>query len=211
MVNYVPFRSKSKQYASLLELNMNVNCFPFASFRVVKTTFLRHFLNIAKLQYPVVGLIILLLTSCGFHLRGMQDMPIWLDNIAIVIQNAHRDLEPRLAERLAGYHINVSTEPDLAKYWLIIESDAIQQRVTGISSSTTSRQYQLIYTVSFKLQAGRGKEIIPLTTVASTRQVTINNNRILGSNDEQATLQSEMRRDAAIQILARLASSHYAP
>ncbi|MDF1928913.1 hypothetical protein PGH45_00900 [Legionella pneumophila] len=37
-----------------------------------------------------------------------------------------------------------------------------------------------------------------------SRQLTVNNDRILGSNEEQALLVSEMRRDAAIQIINRL-------
>lgn len=148
--------------------------------------------------------ILLLLVGCGFHLRGMIDIPPWLNNVYIVVQQAHRDLGPLLRDQLQAYKVQVNPDPASAKYWLIIESDSIQRNITSVSSSTTPRQYQLIYTVSFKFQQTKGKEIIPPSQVVVTRQITINGDRILGSNQEEALLISEMRRDAAIQIINRL-------
>jgi LPS-assembly lipoprotein len=147
---------------------------------------------------------LLLLVGCGFHLRGMIDIPPWLNNVYIVIQQANRDLGPLLSNQLQAYKVQVNPDPASAKYWLIIESDNIQRNITSVSSSTTPRQYQLIYTVNFKFQQNKGKEIIPPNQIVVTRQITINGDRILGSNDEEALLISEMRRDAAIQIINRI-------
>ena len=60
------------------------------------------------------------------------------------------------------------------------------------------------YQITFKFQEANGKEIIPTTTITTTRQLTINSNRILGSNFEENTLKHEMRKDAVIQIIDRI-------
>ncbi|WP_051555090.1 LPS assembly lipoprotein LptE [Legionella fairfieldensis] len=146
----------------------------------------------------------LLLTGCGFHLRGFVDMPAWLNNVAIVIQNAHRDLGPLLKDQLESYNIKVNPNPGQASYLLIIESDSIQQQMTNVSASTAPRQYLLIYDVQFTVVKVKGNTIIPSSHVSVTRQLTVNNNRILGSNSEEAQLLSEMRRDAAMQIMNQL-------
>jgi len=162
-------------------------------------------MNPPKLKLKAVSLsLFMLLTSCGFHLRGMMDMPPWLTNVDIIIQKAHRDLEPLLKEQMEAYHIKINPNPDTAKYWLIIEEDTEQQQITSISSSTTPRQYQMIYTVRFKLTHAKGSDVIPLRTIVVTRQLTVNSDRILGSNDEEAILKSEMRKDAVIQIISRI-------
>ena len=83
----------------------------------------------------------------------------------------------------------------------------MQQTISSVSSSTTPRQYQLIYTVHFKLQQANGEEVIPTAYIVVTRQITINSNRILGSNDEEEHSKSEMRQDAVIQIINRLSRS----
>ncbi len=145
-----------------------------------------------------------ILVSCGFHLRGMIDVPSWLNNVYIVVQQAHRDLGPLLKDQLQAYKVQVNSDPASAAYWLIVESDAIQRNISSVSSSTTPRQYQLIYTVNFKFQKAKGPELIPTSQIIITRQITINGNRILGSNDEEAQLISEMRQDAAIQIINRI-------
>ncbi len=154
---------------------------------------------------------LMILPSCGFHLRGMADMPTWLNDVAIIIQNANRDLGPLLQKQLEAYHILVTSNPSEAHYWLVIEQDGVEQQITSVSSSTTPRQYQLIYNVRFKLQKKHGQDLIPSSRIVVTRQLTINSNRILGSNDEGTILQVEMRRDAAIQILDRIANSSLHP
>lgn len=145
-----------------------------------------------------------LLMGCGFHLRGFVDMPNWLSNVSIVIQNAHRDLGPLLKDQLEAYKIYVNPDPTKANYLLIIESDGIQQQMTNVSASTAPRQYLLIYDVQFTLVKVKGGVIIPPTHVSVTRQLTINSDRILGSNSEETLLSTEMRRDAAMQIINRL-------
>ncbi len=153
----------------------------------------------------------LALAGCGFHLRGMIDADSirWLNSVAIVIQQAHRDLEPLLRNQLKAYDVTVTTDPALAQYWLIIENEDLQQNISSISSSTTPRQYELTYILNFKLQRAKGAEVIPLNRVVITRQITLNSDRILGSKDEADQQKAEMRQDAVIQILNRL--SHAAP
>lgn len=147
---------------------------------------------------------LLLLSSCGFHLRGTLDMPPWLNNVAIVMHNGHHDLAGLLKSQLQAYHINIVSDPSRASYVLIIENDDLQQQITSVSASTTPRQYQLIYTVRFNLISHNGKVVMPTTPIAVSRQLTVNNDRILGSDAEEATINSEMRRDAVIQIINRL-------
>lgn len=149
-------------------------------------------------------LAMLCLIGCGFHLRGFVTMPAGLYDVGIIIEAANRDLKPMLKDQLNAYHIVVPDDPHSAHYCLIIEEDKEEQHITSVSSSTTPRQYQMNYQVTFKFQAANGKEIIPSTQVTTTRQLTVNSNRILGSNFEENTLKHEMRKDAVIQIIDRI-------
>lgn len=151
-------------------------------------------------------LLIVSLTACGFHLRGMVDMPSWLKNVAIITEDAHRDLLPLLKDQLQAYNIAVSATPAQADYWLIIEKDNYQQQITNIAASTAPRQYLLLYSLQFSLRTKQGKALISSAMVSVTRQLTVNNDRILGSNSEEALMASEMRRDAVMQVINRLSS-----
>lgn len=146
----------------------------------------------------------LLLSACGFHLRGMIDVPKWLNNIALISKANDSELVTLLKLRLESYKIAVNPSPEQANYWLIIDYVEFSQHVVGIGASTNPRQYQMILKIGFKLQDRSGLEIKPNQMVQVTRQFTSNNDRILGSNDEQSILISEMRQEAVNQIITRL-------
>jgi LPS-assembly lipoprotein len=145
-----------------------------------------------------------LTTSCGFKLRGMIDMPRWLNHIIILNERAHADLVPQIQEQLEGYNIHVVEKLSQSKYILQLQSDYYQDQLTSVSSTTTPRQYQIFYHVHFLLQQYKGKVILPSHAIVITRQITINSNRILGSDEEEALIKAEMRRDAAMQIVNQL-------
>jgi LPS-assembly lipoprotein len=131
-------------------------------------------------------------------------MPRWLNHVAVIVEQTNRDLQPFIIESLQSYHITVDENPAEAQYWLILQKDTLTEQIVSVSSSTTPRQYELTYTVQFKLVHARGAEIIASSHISVTRQATINSDRILGSNQEEAILVNEMRHDAAIQIMNRV-------
>lgn len=146
----------------------------------------------------------LLLSACGFHLRGALDIPQWLNNVAIVSKDGNKELVSLLKSQLEGYKVDVNPDPATAQYWLIINQVNLHQQIISIGASTNPRQYQLIMTIEFMLQTNKGQVIQPAKVITVTRQLTVNNDRILGSNEEEAILISEMRHDAVIQIINRL-------
>lgn len=145
-----------------------------------------------------------MLTACGFHLRGIVDIPKWLNNVAIISKDGDRQFGTVIGSHLTSHQINVNPEPSLADYWLIINRINVQQQIISIGASTNPRQYQIIMTVEFLLQSRKGQIIKAPSQVVVIRQLTVNNDRILGSNQEEAILMAEMRRDAVIQIINRL-------
>ena len=160
--------------------------------------------KLIRLRWQTLIIITFCCAGCGFHLRGDLELPAKLDHIAMIVHAAHREIAPLIREQLRAYHRDVVEDPAAAKYWLIIEADSLTQNITGISSSTTPRQYELIYTVEFKLQSVHASDSTGSQKIFVSRAFTANSDRILGSNDEQAHLTQEMRQNAAIMILDRL-------
>ena len=156
-----------------------------------------------KLIHTSLLVTILMISGCGFHLRGSHTNLPWLKSVAI-INNANKNIKPIIIEELKNNNVDVTDNIEKSNYWLIIESDSFEEKILSISSSTTPRQYQLIYTVIFKLQKTNGEEVISPGKIIITRVVTINSNRILGSNDEVDHFKNEMIKDSVIQILYRL-------
>ena len=111
---------------------------------------------------------------------------------------------PLLKEQLRAYKIRINPDPARADYILIIEQDSLQQKITSVSASTTPRQYQLLYSVVYSLVKRKAAPIVSSRLIAVTRQLTVNNNRILGSDSEESMITRDMREDAVMQIISRL-------
>lgn len=146
----------------------------------------------------------LLLSACGFHLRGMTNAPEWLDNVSIISKDGNKELTSILKSQLEGYKIRVNSDPAFAKYWLIINKINFRQQIVSIGASTNPRQYQLILAIEFMLQTSKGIVVKPPRFISISRQLTVNSDRILGSSDEEAILINEMKKEAVLQIINRL-------
>ncbi len=109
-----------------------------------------------------IGIIILALalSSCGFKLRGWSEKPTWLYKVAMLSDRIPLSFKIAMKKQLTGVGIIVTQDPTQAPYWLKIESATMEQQVSSISSSTTPRQYQLIYTVQFQFQKNDGQVFI---------------------------------------------------
>lgn len=144
------------------------------------------------------------LCACGFHLRGMVDVPTWLEQVSVIAKSDNQELANLLESQLDGYKIKVVDDPTQAKYWIVVNYSTVRQQIISIGASTNPRQYQLIMQTNFSLKTREGKVIKAPRDVFVSRQFTANNDRILGSNDEEATLINEMRQDTVAQIINRL-------
>jgi LPS-assembly lipoprotein len=150
---------------------------------------------------------ILLLSSCGFHLRGQLDsVPTWLNPIS-VIADGNTPLSSTLQALLESYKINVTNEPSQANYWIMLKPEQLGRQIISVGASTNPRQYQLMLSIVFSLQDKKGRILKPESVITVRRQLTINNDRILGSNDEEVQLITEMRQDACMQLINRLAAT----
>ena len=146
--------------------------------------------------------LLLLLSACGFHLRGLNEFPTWLrPKVAIISEDDARDWEAYLKPLLSAGDITVTSDPKQAPFLLIIEKETLVQNISSVSSSSTPRQYQLIYTVIFRVENNQGKRLTPSRSIVVNRPLTINNERILGSRNESEKLKLAMKHDAAIQMI----------
>lgn len=160
-----------------------------------------------KLQVALIFVVgLALITSCGFRLRGTSGQtPTHLKSgIAIKVENATNDWERVLESRLEAADIPLIQDEKQAPYVLVIQKENLTQNITGVSSSSTPRLYQLTYTVWFTLKTAHNKTLIKPTAVVVTRPLTINNDRVLGSRNEGEKLKHEMKDDAASKIMSYL-------
>lgn len=153
------------------------------------------------MKKTVLALSCMLLFGCGFHLRGATEIPTWLAPIAISNHNVSQSMQRALSHMLSAYQLD-NPSGLKSKNHIVLEDDKLDKEIISVAASTAPRQYQLIYTLHYSLNGSKLKT--KRHTIQVTRQITINNDRILGSDAEEAVTIADMHREASGLLLNQL-------
>jgi LPS-assembly lipoprotein len=150
----------------------------------------------------------LLLSACGFHLRGQEsaNLPASLASLRLSAP-AYAPLTVEMRNALKGQAgIRVVEDLDASVATLILGNEQIQSQVQAIDITGKVSDYLLNYSVSFSLTGADGKVLLPSQAIKLQREYTFDKLNVLAKEREDEFLRQEMRRDAVQQILRRLAS-----
>lgn len=140
--------------------------------------------------------LLLLLTACGFQLRGQYPpLPASFSNIYINAQNDRDPLVSDLTDQLKQ-RTQLANKAQTANYVIDI-SDIRRDRFTPtINTSNQLTDVQLTYSTTITLLDKHGKEILPSQSFSVRSNVTTNVNEMLAANrledDAFQTLQQQL-------------------
>lgn len=149
-----------------------------------------------------------MLGSCGFHLRGEEDIPVALQNIYLQSKTPFGSFEQTLRDSLRSYNITLTDTPDAAQTVLNIEHVSLSSVAGSVSANLSLRQYTLSYTVQYRILTPKGKVILPNNSVTSTTTFTSNMAAMmLSSKNSTQQYMPELQRDAVFRIISQLLST----
>lgn len=150
----------------------------------------------------VVSLVVL--SGCGFHLRGSIELPEELSEVALEGTRPNGELGVAVRNgfsRVGGQVVDSKTS---AQSVLIITQDSSSRRVLSVDSIGQANEYELAYTLGFRLDDPNGVNRVVQQSINLRRQFRFDPDLTLAKADEEARLVREMRQDAVRQMLRRL-------
>ena len=87
---------------------------------------------------------------------------------------------------------------------LVIESAELQKKILSVSGTGRVREYQLRYTISFRVNDQRGREIVPDTKIEVNRVLPYSDSAILSAGAEEQMLLRDMKKDAILRVMDRI-------
>lgn len=152
------------------------------------------------LQGLLLVLLIAGLSACGFHLRGAVAIPADYSPLYIK-QNKVFEVANDLKGLLRGNHIEVVEQATAAKAEIVLISQLNRNRILSVDSNGRAREYLLVYTLNYSLQA---EGLKPLNDkIELNRSLLFDANTVLAVNEEGKTLYRDMQRDAARLLLLK--------
>jgi len=151
----------------------------------------------------LISLLIIVLTGCGFHLRGAlptltMDNPIYIAGV-----DKNSDLYRELARQLRGAKGVVTETRSLAKSVLTISDYRSRERQLTLNSSNQAVEYELEESFNFSVQTSR--TTIESRPLKATLVLGRTESETLAREREEREMRVNMRHDLVNQLMYQLA------
>ena len=153
-------------------------------------------------------LLSVLLSSCGFKLRGQANLPksllfLYIDNQ----QPAGAPPNPLLFELRQALRSNgvvLLDEADDSSARLRIVNEDYRRRTLATNRSGAVRKFNLEYIVTFSVFDANATPLVEAAQVSAIRNIVYDESQILGRVEGEQIAQQDMQRDVVNAILRRL-------
>ncbi|MDP2793558.1 MAG: LPS assembly lipoprotein LptE [Sulfurisoma sp.] len=147
----------------------------------------------------------LLLSACGFQLRGSYTLPFDTVHIALPTTSELHAMLKRSIE--ASTKTRVVDRPGQAQVILTIAGDVQTKNILSLDTSGRVREFQLVRTVTYRVHDPVGHDWLPTAQVAIRRDIGFSDAQVLAKESEEALLWRDMQGDLAQQLLRRLSAA----
>lgn len=145
-----------------------------------------------------------ILTGCGFHLRGNDsgNLPYKTMYIALPETADVRIWMERYIK--ATGQTEIVDNATLAEATFQQMGDSRQKSILSVNAKGRVREYRLHLNYLFRVVNAKGQEIVPVSEISLTRDISFNDNNVLAKDLEEGLLWRDMNNELVNQIVRRL-------
>ena len=152
-----------------------------------------------KRNLLVMGLAVLL-SACGFQLRGTGTTELAIKELDLSARNAYGETVTQLRQVLQSSGVKVYAG---APYKLTLTDEQESQRTLSYAGSGRSAEYELTNVLSYEIQGHDNLSL--LSDKLQVQKVFLHDgNNLTGSDQEADEVRKEMRRDLVQRMVLRL-------
>ena len=154
-----------------------------------------------KRNLLVMGLAVLL-SACGFQLRGTGDHELAIKELDVSARDAYGDTVIQLRQVLENSGVHVYTG---ATYKLFLADEKQTQRNLSYASAGRTSDIELSTVLTFEVQ---GRDHLPLMAdnIQIQKIVSHDGNNLVGSDSEITQVRKEIRRELVQRMVLRLST-----
>ncbi len=146
----------------------------------------------------------LLLSACGFHLRGEAAFALPFHTLYVKSTNAFAPFIVELKRGIEANGVQITETPEQAQLTLHIVSESTDKQILSLSSSGRVLEYRLLYRVSFQAYDNNQRDWLAPDEITLRRDFSYDDTQVIAKEQEEALLYQNMRNDAVHQMLRRL-------
>src|ERR1700682_6234926 len=137
----------------------------------------------------------LVLSACGFHMRGEVQLPAGMQRVHVQIADPYsplgRDLEAAL--KRSGAKVENAAGEGIAE--ISIPAVSIAPIVRSVGANAFVNEFSMVYHVEMQITDANGKILMPKQVTEHSREFTFDQTQAIGTSAEQDEIKKEMERD----------------
>lgn len=150
----------------------------------------------------VILISLLLISACGWRLRGSMALPPGID--VIYLQGGAELIMEPMRELLRANQVRVADGPSQAQLVVDVQHYDEEKRVVSVGANTRVSEYELIAEARFSISDAQGHQLLPVDEASLIRTYQYDQDNVLAMDAEERLILEEMRRELARQIVGRL-------
>ena len=152
-----------------------------------------------KRNLLVMGLAVLL-SACGFQLRGTGTTELAIKELDLSARNAYGETVTQLRQVLEGSGVKVYTG---APYKLVLTDEQENQRILSYAGAGRTGEYQVTTVLNYDIRGQNNLDL--LSDKLEVQKIFMHDgNNLVGSDQEAATARGETRRELIQRMMLRL-------
>lgn len=161
----------------------------------------------AKLRFTVLGLLlVVLLSACGFQLRGQIELPPGLERIQVTGLSQNHALRRQLERFLEANGVEIVDDPKAEVARLDLSRYRQEKEILVVGTDGRVREYRLMSAVNASLRSAEGEIKLPSTQFDVFRDFIYDPDDVLGKAEEEKQLREDMISDLSRQVIQSLGS-----
>ena len=154
-----------------------------------------------KIRYSLI-LLLLLLSSCGIHLRDHAVIPDSLSTLRLDGNNKYGLLYKRLERGLKNHHVIIVDRSDDSKPLLKLLNERFEKKELSFYNSGYAAEYEIVYRLTYQISYQNKR--YPPKTITVIRSYVDNPNNVLAMTREREYLEQEMQKNAISKLIYSL-------
>ena len=143
----------------------------------------------------------LLISACGYHLRGAIELPSGMKNV--YLEGGSAQLRDQFNRAMEISSVPLASSPETAGIIVRIFNEDNQRRVLSLGSGGTANDFELSYRFTYELIDAKGNVLSARQPIEIKREFFNTQVAIIAKDNEETVIRNEMYQQAVRTIVNR--------
>lgn len=147
---------------------------------------------------------LLMITSCGFHLRGMTEISFK----TISLEGKELSFTKNLKKTLASNKVAIILPTENPELRIELLSEESEKRILSLSGQGLVREFEIFYRVRYRIKTIDSETWSQENIIETRRDFTFSDSNLIGKEEEERQLNESMRNEAITNLFNQIQLSN---